>query len=167
MIPPSDIQPRVLIAGFGRVGRLLGEMLAEHKIPYAAIDSEAANAAKGYKAGFPVYFGDASNPEFLKICGIASAKVIAVTMDNAARVDDVVNTVRRQWKDIKIIARARDERHAMRLYEEGVSDAVPETIEASLQLGESILVEAGIAMGLAIASVHERRDGYRKLLGQA
>jgi CPA2 family monovalent cation:H+ antiporter-2 len=131
-----------------------------------AIDSDAANAAKGRKDGFPVYYGDASNVEFLRVCGIGTAKVIAVTMDNADRVDDVVTTVRAQWKEIKIIARARDERHAKRLYEEGVSDAVPETIEASLQLGESILVEAGIAMGLAIAAVHERRDGYRKLLGR-
>jgi CPA2 family monovalent cation:H+ antiporter-2 len=166
LTPPSDTQPRVIIAGFGRVGRLLGEMLKEHKVPYIAIDADAGNAAKAHKEGFPVYFGDASNAEFLKICGIDGAKVIAVTMDISDRVDDVVTTVRQQWQDIKIIARARDERHAKRLYEEGVSDAVPETIEASLQLGESILVEAGIAMGLAIAAVHERRDGYRKLLGR-
>lgn len=164
--PPADVQPTVIIAGYGRVGRLLGEMLKEHKVPFTGIDSDAAGAAKAHKEGLPVYFGDASNPEFLKICGIASAKVIAVTMDDADRIDDVVTTVRQQWKDIKIIARARDEKHAKRLYEEGVSDAVPETIEASLQLGESILVEAGIAMGLAIAAVHERRDDYRKLLGR-
>jgi CPA2 family monovalent cation:H+ antiporter-2 len=166
LLPPSDTQPHVIIAGFGRVGRLLGDMLKEHKVPYVAIDSDASNAARAHKEGYPVYFGDASNAEFLKICGIDGAMVIAVTMDISDRVDDVVTTVRQYWKDIKIIARARDEKHAQRLYDEGVSDAVPETIEASLQLGESILVEAGIAMGLAIASVHERRDVYRKLLGR-
>lgn len=164
--PPHDVQPQVIVAGFGRIGRLLGEMLAEHKVPYIAIDSDATNAAAAHKQGLPVYFGDASNAAFLKTCGIAGAKVVAVTMDNPERVDDVVTTVRHEWQDIRIVARARDERHAQRLYEEGVSDAVPETIEASLQIGESILVEAGIAMGLAIASVHERRDGYRKLLGR-
>ena len=47
-----------------------------------------------------------------------------------------------------------------------MTEAVPETIEASLQLGESVLVEAGIAMGLAIASVHEQRDIFRKMLGR-
>lgn len=165
-VPTADAKPQVIIAGFGRVGQLLAAMLAEHKVPYIAVDSDAANVANAYKQGLPVFFGDASNAVFLRTCGIDSARVIAVTMDNAAGVDAVVTTVRHEWKDIKIIARARDERHAMRLYEEGVSDAVPETVEASLQLGESILVEAGIAMGLAIASVHERRDASRKLLGR-
>ena len=67
---------------------------------------------------------------------------------------------------IKIIARARDERHAMKLYLAGVTEAVPETIESSLQLGEALLVETGVPMGLAIAAVHERRDSFRKLLGR-
>jgi CPA2 family monovalent cation:H+ antiporter-2 len=87
-------------------------------------------------------------------------------MDNPARVDDVARTARAESADLKIIARARDERHAMRLYTAGVTEAVPETIESSLQLGESLLVEAGIPMGLVIASVHERRDTFRKLLGR-
>jgi Kef-type K+ transport system membrane component KefB/voltage-gated potassium channel Kch len=164
--PPPGREHRIIIAGFGRVGKLLGTMLAEHQIPYLAIDSDAVNAAKERKAGFPVYYGDATNPAFLEKCGLGTATAIAVTMDNPSRVDTVVNTARTQRNNIKIIARARDERHAIRLYELGVTEAVPETIEASLQLGESLLVEAGIAMGLAIASVHERRDGYRKLLGR-
>nr|MBP9174581.1 potassium transporter TrkA [Hyphomicrobiales bacterium] len=88
------------------------------------------------------------------------------TMDNPVRVDDVARAARAESADLKIIARARDERHAMRLYAAGVTEAVPETIESSLQLGESLLVEAGIAMGLVIASVHERRDTFRKLLGR-
>jgi len=62
--------------------------------------------------------------------------------------------------------RARDERHAQKLYGAGVTEAVPETVESSLQLGEALLVETGVPMGLAIASVHERRDGFRKLLGR-
>jgi CPA2 family monovalent cation:H+ antiporter-2 len=78
----------------------------------------------------------------------------------------VARTARAESADLKIIARARDERHAMRLYTAGVTEAVPETIESSLQLGESLLVEAGIPMGLVIASVHERRDTFRKLLGR-
>ena len=164
--PPDDHQPRIIVAGFGRVGHLIGSMLDEHKIPYIAMDADAALVARERRAGFPVYYGDAANTEFLKKCGLADAKAIAITMDNPARVDDVAKTARAERSDLKIIARARDERHAMRLYAAGVTEAVPETIESSLQLGESLLVEAGIPMGLAIASVHERRDTFRKLLGR-
>ncbi len=166
MAPPVDDQPRVIIAGFGRVGHLIGSMLDEHKISYIAMDMDAALVSREHKAGFPIYYGDAANPEFLKKCGLATATAIAVTMDSAVRVDDVVRTARAEREDLKIIARARDERHAMRLYMAGATEAVPETIESSLQLGESLLVESGIPMGLAIASVHERRDSFRKLLGR-
>jgi CPA2 family monovalent cation:H+ antiporter-2 len=163
---PDDHRPRVIVAGFGRVGHLIGSMLDEHKIPYLAIDSDAELVARERRNGFPVYYGDAANPEFLKKCGLAEAKALAVTMDNAVRVDDVTRNARAERSDLKIIARARDERHAIRLYGAGVTEAVPETIESSLQLGEALLVETGIPMGLAIASVHERRDGFRKLLGR-
>ncbi len=164
--PPEDDQPRIIVAGFGRVGHLIGSMLDEHKIPYIAVDADAALVTRERRAGFPVYYGDAANVEFLKKCGLADAKAIAITMDNPARVDDVARAARAESADLKIIARARDERHAMRLYTAGVTEAVPETIESSLQLGESLLVEAGIPMGLVIASVHECRDTFRKLLGR-
>jgi CPA2 family monovalent cation:H+ antiporter-2 len=141
-------------------------MLTEHNIPYLAVDVDADLVARERKAGYPVYYGDAANAEFLKRCGLDEAGALAVTMDNPSRVDDVARVARSLRSDLKIIARARDERHAMRLYATGVTEAVPETIESSLQLGEALLVETGVPMGLVIASVHERRDGFRKLLGR-
>ena len=163
---PDDRQPRVIIAGFGRVGHLVATMLDEHKIAYIAVDNDAALVARERKNGLPVYYGDAANHEFLKRCGLDEATALAVTMDNQVRVDDVTRAARAMRSDLKIIARARDERHAQKLYALGVTEAVPETIESSLQLGEALLVETGVPMGLAIASVHERRDGFRKLLGR-
>jgi monovalent cation:H+ antiporter-2, CPA2 family len=66
--------------------------------------------------------------------------------------------------DLTIVARARDAQQAKRLYELGASDAVPETIEASLQLSEALLVGIGIPTGSVIASIHQRRDEFRKEL---
>ena len=163
---PDDHASRVIVAGFGRVGQLIASMLEEHKIPYLAVDADADLVAKARKNSSNVYYGDATNPEFLKRCGLAEARALAVTMDNQLRVDEVVKAARSERQDLKIIARARDERHAQKLYGAGVTEAVPETVESSLQLGEALLVETGVPMGLAIASVHERRDGFRKLLGR-
>jgi CPA2 family monovalent cation:H+ antiporter-2 len=165
-MPPGDSEARVVIAGFGRVGRLIGQMLDEHEIPYIAVDTDAQVVARERKAGKPIYYGDASRPEFLRACNIEHVQVIAVTMDQPKKVEDVTIAARAERADIKIIARARDDRHAVKLYGLGVTEAVPETIEASLQLGESVLVGAGVAMGLAIASVHEQRDIFRKMLGR-
>jgi CPA2 family monovalent cation:H+ antiporter-2 len=85
-------------------------------------------------------------------------------MDNPQAVERVVETARIERKDIVIVARARDAQHARELYELGASDAIPETIEASLQLSESLLVDIGVPMGLVIASIHEKRDEFRKIL---
>ncbi len=84
-----------------------------------------------------------------------------VTIDTAA-VDDVVRAVRARRPDVMIVARAHDAQHARHLYTLAVTDTVPETIEASLQLAESALVGLGVPMGLVIASIHERRELVRQ-----
>jgi monovalent cation:proton antiporter-2 (CPA2) family protein len=164
--PPEQQSAHVVIAGFGRVGTLVADMLKEQNIPYLGVDFDVANVSRGRKNGHKVYFGDAANPQFLDACGLSQARALAVTMDAPSRVEQIVRSVRSNDSDIKIIARARDEHHAQKLYSLGVTEAVPETIEASLQLAEALLVETGVPMGLAIAAVHERRDVSRKLLGR-
>ncbi len=63
--------------------------------------------------------------------------------------------------DLTIVARARDPEHARQLYAVGVSEAVPEAIEASLHISEAALIGAGVPLGHAIAAIHEQRDQYR------
>jgi len=162
--PPDDGEGRVVIVGYGRVGALIGEMLAVHTIPFIAVDADPVLIARERRAGKPVYFGDASREEFLRRCGVETARAVIVTMDMPAANEAVVEAARRLRPDITLIARARDAAHARKLYELGVTDAVPETIEASLQLSEAALVDLGVPMGLVIASVHQKRDEYRKLL---
>lgn len=159
--PPPDEVGRVLVAGFGRVGQLVAEMLERHKVPYLAIDMDPARVTAARRAGRPVYFGDGSHPDLLRTCGIERARGLVVTLDVPAAVEAVVAAARAERPDLTIVARARDARHASRLYDLGVDDAVPETIEASLQLSEAVLVDIGVPMGLVIASIHERRDEFR------
>ena len=152
----------VLVVGFGRVGRLVGELLAEHDQRFIALDADPASVRSGRAEGFEVYFGDAARPEMLNACGLESARALIVTMDSPTKVDEVVKAARALRPDLILIARARDDRHAARLYALGVTDAVPETTEASLQLAENTLVDLGVPMGLVLASIHERRDGFRR-----
>lgn len=162
--PPSDDQNRVIVAGFGRVGRLVGEMLARHKVAYIGVDADPAVATARRREGMPVYYGDSASPEFLRACGIAQAKALVVTLDSPKAIETVIAAARREKPELTIVARARDMRHAAALYELGVDDAVPEIVEASLQLAESVLVDVGVPMGLVIASIHERRDELRDAL---
>ncbi|TXL82218.1 potassium transporter TrkA [Vineibacter terrae] len=161
---PVDDQERVLIVGYGRVGKLVGEMLSRHDVPYLAVDGDPRVVASERAAGRKIYFGDASRPEFLRRSGIDKARALVATMDDPAAVERVVAAAHAERAGLTIVARARDADHATRLYALGATDAVPETIEASLQLSEALLVEIGLPMGLVIASIHEKRDEIRKVL---
>ena len=162
--PPDEDAGRVVIVGYGRVGALIGEMLDAHRIRFIAVDVDPNLTARERRAGRPVYYGDASREDFLRRCGLETARALVITLDKPSANEDVVSAARRLRPDITIIARARDAAHARTLYELGVTDAVPETIEASLQLSEATLVDIGVPMGLVIASIHEKRDEFRKLL---
>ncbi len=162
--PPEETVDPVLIAGFGRVGKLVSELLTMHKIPFLAVDGDARLVSDARKGGAPIYWGNAGDTELLRRCGIARARALVVTMDNPQVVERVVTAARRERADMVIVARARDAIHARHLYELGASDAIPETIEASLQLSESLLVDIGVPMGHVIASIHEKRDEFRKIL---
>lgn len=157
----------VVIVGFGRVGRLVAEMLSEHGKSFIAVDTDPAAVSAGRRDGHDVSYGDASRVEMLDLCGIATARALVVTMDAPGKVDEVVKAARALRDDLIVIARARDDRHAARLYALGVTDAVPETTEASLQLAENTLVDLGVPMGLVLASIHERRDLFRAVFQAA
>ena len=159
--PPAD-HGRVILAGFGRVGQLVADMLDRHGIPYLAIDSNPALVAAQREAGKPVYYGDSSSPEFLRTCGLDAARALVVTLDASSSAQTIVEAARRWHPELTIVSRARDARHARELYRLGVTDAVPETIEASLQLSEAVLVDLGVPTGPVIASIHERRDEFRR-----
>ncbi|MGA7385735.1 MAG: cation:proton antiporter, partial [Methylocella sp.] len=156
--------PEAIIVGFGRVGQLVGDMLHAHAIRYLAIDTDPGLVKRLRAEGRDIYWGNATRPEYLTRCGLGRAKALIVTMNRPADAEDIVRDARAGYPDLIIVARARDAHHATLLYGLGVSDAIPETIEASLQLSEAVLVDMGIPMGKVIASIHEKRDEYRKIL---
>ncbi|MGO9740993.1 MAG: cation:proton antiporter [Roseiarcus sp.] len=162
--PPADENHRVLIVGYGRVGALIGEMLEVHKIPFIAVDADVNVVSAARREGKPAFFGDAARPEFLRRCGLETTRALVVTLNAPRPTEDVVDAARQLRTDVTIVARARDAEHASTLYQLGVTDAVPETIEASLQLSEAVLVDLGVPMGYVIASIHDKRDEYRKRL---
>ena len=159
---PSRDEPRAVIIGFGRVGRLVAEMLSQHDRPYVAVDSDIDAVKQARRDGFHLIFGDASRPELLDRLNLGHASALILTMDDPVQAVRLVKKVRSWCPDLTIVARARDPEHAAELYKAGVTDAVPETLESSLQLSEAVLVDLGMAMGPVIASIHEKRAEFRQ-----
>jgi monovalent cation:H+ antiporter-2, CPA2 family len=158
VLPQSTDGPRALVIGFGRVGRLVADMLREHGKPFLALDADADLVAQGIREGYPVTYGDAVRWAGHEL-GAVSAFIL--TMDEPVAVQRLVRRLHGQHPGVPIIARARDASHAAALYRAGASHAVPETLESSLQLSEAVLVDLGVPMGLVIASIHEKRDLFR------
>lgn len=164
---PSSPDARAAIVGFGRVGRMVADMLRSHGKPFIAVDADIDAVVAARRQGYPVMFGDMSRPEMIDRLDLSNATALILTMDQPALSEKLVRLTRKRFPDLTIVARARDTEHAAELYRAGVTDAVPETLESSLQLSEAVLVDLGVAMGPVIASIHEKRDELRKEIKSA
>lgn len=157
-----DVVPsRTVIVGFGRVGRIVAELLREHGRPYIAVDADIDTVAAARRDGFLVRFADVARAGSLDKLGIESADAVVLTMDDPAQQLRMTRQLRARHPDLPIISRARGADHAAALYQAGASDAVPETLESSLQLAEAVLIDLGVAMGPVIASIHDVRAKMR------
>ena len=154
--------PGTVVIGFGRVGRMVADMLKIHGQRYLAVDADIDNVADARRAGHPVLFGDVARAELIDRLDLARARALILTMDDPVLTVRLARRMRALAPELPIIARARDPQHAAELYRAGVTDAVPETLESSLQLSEAVLVDLGVAMGPVIASIHEKRDELRQ-----
>jgi CPA2 family monovalent cation:H+ antiporter-2 len=164
---PTGGSGHAIVIGYGRVGQVVCTMLDRHQFKYVAVDNDAAAVPEQRRQGRTVFYGDATNPEFLKSCGLMEAAAVIVTINEPRGIDEIVAQVRALRKDLLVVSRARDADHARHLYQIGVTDAVPETIEASLLVSEAALIGLGVAMGHVVASIHEKRDEFRHELQQA
>ncbi|WOH53115.1 cation:proton antiporter [Bradyrhizobium sp. sBnM-33] len=166
-VAPSGGSGHAIVVGHGRVGQVVCAMLDRHQFKYIAVDNDAAAVPEQRRQGRTVFYGDATNPEFLKSCGLMEAAAVIVTINEPEGIDEIVTQVRALRKDMLVVSRARDADHARHLYQIGVTDAVPETIEASLLLSEAALIGLGVAMGHVVASIHEKREEFRHELQKA
>jgi CPA2 family monovalent cation:H+ antiporter-2 len=166
-VVPRPIHQHAIVIGHGRVGQVICDLLEQHQFPFLAVDRDPAAVTDYRLKGREVYYGNATNEPFLWSCGLMDAKAVVITIGSQAAIDAVVKLVRQLRSDILIVSRARDAAHASHLYEIGVTDAVPETIEASLQLSEATLIGLGLLAGPVIASIHDKREEFRSALQSA
>jgi CPA2 family monovalent cation:H+ antiporter-2 len=160
----EDLHDHVLIAGFGRVGQAVAKMLSAGGISYVALDLDAARIAACRAKGMPVFFGDASQIEILNSAGASRARGAVVTIDQPATADHIVAALREFFPDLPIFVRAQDLLHGRRLEAEGATQAVPETLEASLQLGAIAMTSMGASSDEVMGIIQKlRNDDYANL----
>jgi CPA2 family monovalent cation:H+ antiporter-2 len=162
--PATDGQ--VIIAGFGRVGQLLAQILAGQGIRYIAIENNARLVAKLHPQGIPVFFGDAARLDLLRKIHAANARAIVLTMDHPASALHAVKSIRREYPHLPLLVRSQDEKHAQALKAAGATLVIPETLESSLQLSAFVLQAIGIPDGTVTRVIAKERDRYIASLQQ-
>lgn len=155
---PVGLSGHVIVVGYGRVGQMLGSVLDSQELPHVGLDIDVDLVARYRSAGAGVFYGDANRPDILRKFGVDEAAALVVTMDSPHTVEHMVESARRHWPDLPIYARARDRVHAARLINRGASHVIPETVEASLQLGEMVLMGVGVPDQAARRIIGARRQ---------
>jgi len=163
-LPTEEDGPRTVIIGFGRVGQMVADLLTVHGHAYIAVEADIDAVTEGRRNGYAVLFGDVARAELVDRLALPQARALVLTMDDPVLTVRLTRRIRATAPDLPIVARARDAAHAAELYRAGVTDAVPETLESSLQLSEAVLVDLGVAMGPVLASIHEKRDDTRQTI---
>ncbi|HEY5791093.1 MAG TPA: monovalent cation:proton antiporter-2 (CPA2) family protein [Gammaproteobacteria bacterium] len=134
----------VLIAGFGRVGRRIADLLVTAGIPYFAIEQDAETVSHAREEGYRVFFGDVSRPEVLRAAGIRGARMAVIAVDRGEPTEQTVTAIRRESSRVPIYVRARDRAHCRRMLQLGATHTVSETLETSLQLAGDALTGSGL-----------------------
>jgi CPA2 family monovalent cation:H+ antiporter-2 len=153
-----DLEDHVVIAGFGRVGRTVGRMLAERNVPYVALDMNPESLSRLHREGYPVYFGDARRPEVLDAVHMERASALVITLDDLFSAREALEVAHRRWPHLRIFVRARDMDEARGLMAGGACKAVPEMVESSLQLAAEVLMDRGIPAEAVTPLVEQVRE---------
>ncbi len=139
----DDAAP-VIICGFGRVGQIVGRILRMQGIAFIALEKDADQVEVLRRFGSKVYFGNPARPDLLRAAGAATAKLLVVALEDMDEILQVVDVARRSFPHLRILARARNRRHAHLLMDRNVAGQVRETFYSSLHLTELALRELGI-----------------------
>ncbi len=140
---PDDNHHEVLIAGFGRVGQIVGRLLRIVGKPFTALESDSTQVDVVRRYGSDVHYGDASRLELLRAAGAQHAKVFVLAISDLEQSIRIAEAVRRHFPHLKIIARARNRRHAHKLMDAGVEHIFRETLLSSLAMTELVLLDLG------------------------
>jgi len=134
----------VIIAGFGRVGQIVGRLLRSIDMPFTALDIDSSQVNIVRRYGNRVHFGDASRPDVLRAAGAAQAKIMVLATADMEASLRIAATVKRLFPNLKIIARAHNRRHAHKLMDVGVDQIFRDTLLSSIAMGESVLKGLGL-----------------------
>jgi glutathione-regulated potassium-efflux system protein KefB len=161
--PADGLSGSVLIIGFGRFGQVVSQALLARGVDVSIIDTDVEMIQSAEEFGFKVYYGDGTRLDVLHASGAATARAIAVCIDNRASANRIVELLRAEFPLARTLVRAFDRGHARELVEAHVDFHVRETFESALRFGEAALRALDVDAETAAETIEQvrRRDAER------
>jgi glutathione-regulated potassium-efflux system ancillary protein KefC/glutathione-regulated potassium-efflux system protein KefB len=161
---PEELYPKVIIAGFGRFGQIVGRILRARRIPFTALEANQTQVDFLRNFGNKVFYGDASRLELLRAANAENAKIFVIAIDDVEASMRTAQIIVRHFPHLKIFARARDRQHAFRLLDLGVRYHIRETLLSSLDMSTQVLEALGLSKGEALETARKFRAHDAALL---
>jgi glutathione-regulated potassium-efflux system protein KefB len=159
----AGLSGSVLVVGFGRFGQVASQSLLARGVDVTIIDTDVEMIRSAADFGFKIYYGDGTRLDVLHACGADRARAIAICIDDRVAADRIVDLVRHEFPQARVLVRSYDREHALALAAKGVDLQVRETFESALRFGELALQALDVpeAEAAAIAEEIRRRDAER------
>lgn len=141
----EDSRHRVIIAGFGRFGQVIGRILAMHRIPFTALEASPHQVDFVRRYGNKVYYGDAGRLDLLRSARVDTAKVFVLALDDIETSVRIAETVKHHFPGLHLAARARNRQHALRLMDVGADYIIRDTLLSSVHLAGEVLQDLGLS----------------------
>ncbi|MBB5207370.1 monovalent cation:proton antiporter-2 (CPA2) family protein [Chiayiivirga flava] len=153
----------VLIIGFGRFGQVASQSLLARSADVTIIDTDIEMIQSAAEFGFKIYYGDGTRLDVLHACGAGHARAIAVCVDDKAAATRIVELVKAEFPQAKVLVRSFDREHSLELVGHNVDFQIRETFESALRFGEAALRELGVSEREAadVAELIRQRDAER------
>jgi glutathione-regulated potassium-efflux system ancillary protein KefC/glutathione-regulated potassium-efflux system protein KefB len=154
---PEELYPKVIIAGFGRFGQIVGRILRAKNIAFTALEANQTQVDFLRRFGNQVFYGDASRLEMLRSAHAENAEVFVLAIDDVEASVRTAELIRKHFPNLKIFARARNRQHAFRLMDLDVRYTIRETLVSSLEMSEKVLETLGLSKSAAVDTVRRFR----------
>ena len=154
---PVELYPKVIIAGFGRFGQIVGRILVARKIAFTALEVNQTQVDFIRRFGNRIYYGDASRLELLRAAHAENAEILVLAIDDVEASVKTAALARKHFPNLKVFARARNRQHAFRLMDLAVRYTIRETLVSSLEMTVQVLESLGMSKSKALETVHQFR----------
>ena len=162
----AHIHHHTLICGYGRVGQTIARFLTRENKQFVAIDDDPMHVHEAGLAGDPVFYGDCRKLELLQAMGLDRAIQVVICIDRTENALQILKAIRKEYRDIPILVRTRDDGQSEALRRAGATVVIPEVLESSLVIVKHALLMLGIPAEDVQQRVNQARTrGYEMLSG--